>query len=340
MSEIAPFDVKSADANQAYGALTEGLYIAGFTFERAMGHALGLLKKEGWRLCGPGFDDVNDFIRSLKLDQFKVLAEQRKEFAERVKALQPKVSNRAIADALGVHHQTINRDTGANAPPDARNARQNGQAAGANAPPGAADGRRDAKILVQRDKREERRDEKLASLGDAARLSGRFSVFYADPPWQDEFGNSGRQTELHYPVMDLDAIKALPVAEISADDAVLYLWALPHMRRQADEVMKAWGFEYRSEIIWVKDKIGIGQWVRNQHETLLIGRRGAFPPPPEAVRSPSVIMAPRGDHSAKPDIFAELIERFYPNLPKIELFRRGPARPGWSAWGTEAEAAE
>jgi N6-adenosine-specific RNA methylase IME4 len=111
------------------------------------------------------------------------------------------------------------------------------------------------------------------------------------------------------------------------------------MLQAALEVMAAWGFEYRSEIIWVKDKIGLGEWVRNQHEILMIGRRGAFPPPPTAVRSPSVIAAPRlKEHSAKPEIFAELIERWYREMPKIELFRRGPARPGWSAWGNEVKA--
>ena len=70
----------------------------------------------------------------------------------------------------------------------------------------------------------------------------------------------------------------------------------------------------------------------------MIGRRGTFPPPPEFLRSPSVIHAPIGKHSEKPAIFAELIERWYPELPKIELFCRGRARPGWSAWGNEAEA--
>jgi N6-adenosine-specific RNA methylase IME4 len=326
----------AADANQAYGALTAEFYIAGFTFERAMAGVLRLLKTGGWRKVGDGFDDVNEFVRSLQLDRFRIVAEQRKEFVERVKELQPDVSNRALGEAFGVAHTTIGR--GANAPPDARETEQTGERAGANAPPGAADGRRDAKIIEQRDTREERREEKFKTIQEAAILTGRYPVIYADPAWEDEFGDNPRQTELHYPVMPLDDIKALPVAEISAPDAVLYLWALPHMRRQADAVMEAWDFEYRSEIIWVKDKIGIGQWVRNQHEILLIGRKGSFPPPPEAVRSPSVIAAPRGEHSAKPEVFAELIERWYPNIRKIELFCRGAPRPGWKPWGNEVKA--
>ncbi len=191
---------------------------------------------------------------------------------------------------------------------------------------------------MQRDTREERRDEKMKSMGDAATLARQFAVFYADPPWRDEFGPNDRQTELHYPVMPLDDIKALPVSQVTAPDGVLYLWALPHMIPDALEVMAAWGFEYRTEIVWTKDEIGLGEWARQQHEPLLVGRRGNFPAPPTALRSSSVVAAPRGAHSAKPDIFAELIERWYPDAPKLEMFRRGANRPGWSSWGNEVEA--
>ena len=113
------------EANQAYGALTEGLYVASFTFERAMARSLELLKSGGWRQVGTGFDDVNAFVRSLGLHQFKALADQRKEFAERVKELQPEVSNRAIAEALGVSHDTVNRDGGRNRPASTGNAQEN-----------------------------------------------------------------------------------------------------------------------------------------------------------------------------------------------------------------------
>lgn len=178
--------MNDADANQTYGALTEGFYLASFTFERAMSRTLALLKKDEWRKVGDGFDDVNDFVRSLRLDRFKVLAEQRRDFVDRVKALQPAVSNRAIADALGVSRMTVNRDTGTNVPPDGREPRENGEAAGTNAPPGAAGGKHDAARINQRDTREERREEKLNSIAKAAKLTGQFSVVYADPPWEFE----------------------------------------------------------------------------------------------------------------------------------------------------------
>jgi N6-adenosine-specific RNA methylase IME4 len=323
------------EANQAYGALAEGFYLAGFTFERAMTRVLGLLKTGGWMKVGAGFDDVNAFVRGLPLDQFKIVAEQRREFVQRVKELQLEVSNRAIADALGVHHDAVDRDArGGNPPGDRQNVEENRETGGGN-PPGAYDGRRDARLIVQRDTREERREEKLQSMGEAARLSGRFSVIYADPPWTDEFGPSAGQVELHYPVMSDDEIEALDVESIAADDSILYMWTLPHMMPTALEIMEAWGFDYRTQMVWAKDRAGLGQYARNQHETLLIGRQGAFPPPPERLRVGSVIHAPVGEHSEKPEVFLRHIERWYPDVPKIELFRRGPARPGWSAWGNE-----
>ena len=127
-----------ARANQTYGALTAEFYIAGFTFERAMARVLGLLKDGGWAKVGDGFDDVNAFVRGLPLDQFKVVTEQRKEFVERVRELQPAVSNRAIADALGVHHDTIDRAAaGGNPPRGDRKGQQNGKTSGGNPPDGA-----------------------------------------------------------------------------------------------------------------------------------------------------------------------------------------------------------
>ena len=246
MSKIVEADhADIVEANQSYGALTEGFYIAGFTFERAMGRVLSLLKDGGWRQVGAGFDDVNDFVRSLDLHQFKVLAEQRQEFTTRVKALQLEVSNRAIAEALGVSHDTVNRDAGRNRPPDDRNAQQNGEGPGRNRPPGASDGRRDAAIIINRDTREERREEKLAEIARANRAlpaGVRYPVVYADPPWRYEHPPMGgnRVVENHYPTMPLEDICALRVGELAADDAVLYLWATAPRVMKAGRVIEAW----------------------------------------------------------------------------------------------------
>jgi N6-adenosine-specific RNA methylase IME4 len=91
-------------------------------------------------------------------------------------------------------------------------------------------------------------------------------------------------------------------------------------------------------MVWVKDKIGMGYHARNQHEVLLIGKRGQIAPPEPSNRPSSVVNAARVEHSAKPEEFYSLIERMYPDLPKIELFARSQ-REGWQAWGNQAYAA-
>jgi N6-adenosine-specific RNA methylase IME4 len=171
----------------------------------------------------------------------------------------------------------------------------------------------------------------------------RYGLIVADPEWQ--FVVRSRKTGLdrsadnHYPTSDLEIIKDRPVASIAADDAVLWLWSTVPFLAHAIDVMRAWEFEYKSHIVWPKGRLGNGYLVRNVHELVLIGTRGHPPAPAPGMQPPSLIEAPRGEHSAKPEVFLEWAERLYPSLPKIELNRRGPPRPGWDAWGNEAEAA-
>jgi N6-adenosine-specific RNA methylase IME4/ParB-like chromosome segregation protein Spo0J len=173
-----------------------------------------------------------------------------------------------------------------------------------------------------------------------------FGVFYADPPWPWAAYSqvTGMDRAPSYPVMTLEEIKAHNVQSIAARSAVCFLWATSPMLIRAGEVLVAWGFEYSTDIIWRKkdsegnkDRAGTGYWNRNVHETLLIGTRGKIPAPAMGTQWPSVIDAPVGKPSEKPAIFREMIEAYYPTLPKIELFARGAARPGWSVWGNEAE---
>jgi N6-adenosine-specific RNA methylase IME4 len=174
----------------------------------------------------------------------------------------------------------------------------------------------------------------------------KYGVIVADPewrfePWSRETGMS-RAADNHYPTSCTDVIASRNVRSIAADDCVLFLWATGPMMPHALVVMAAWDFDYKAQYVWGKDKIGPGYWNREKHELLLIGTRGKVPCPAQGTQQPSLIMAPRGKHSAKPELFLEMIEHYFPRLPKIELNRRGAPRPGWDAWGAEAiaEAAE
>jgi len=211
----------------------------------------------------------------------------------------------------------------------------------------------EAKIIVQlpEDKREIALEKKLETKKDIRSIvreinnaeknqnvkptpEGKFSIIYADPPWEYEYSvSTSREIENHYPTLELEKIKA---TEIPADDnAMLFLWAPAPKIEEALEVMKAWGFSYRTNLVWVKDKIGMGYYARVKHELLLIGIKGEGigTPLPEN-RPESVIFAERTEHSKKPDVFYEIIEKMYPKHSKIELFARNK-REGWEGWGNE-----
>lgn len=192
----------------------------------------------------------------------------------------------------------------------------------------------------RRAKREDDLAKKQRDLPDK-----RYGVVYADPEWR--FEPYSRETGLdraadnHYPTSETIDIILRPVRKIAAKDCALFLWATAPMLPHALRVMKEWGFEYKTHLIWHKtrngDGRGSGYWFTGEHELLLVGTCGNVPAPATAV-APSIIEAPwQGRHSAKPEIFAELIEQIFPNLPKIELNRRGEPRPGWDAWGNETQ---
>ncbi len=163
---------------------------------------------------------------------------------------------------------------------------------------------------------------------------GVFDLLYVDPPWRYEFVEAeNRAIENQYPTMSLDEIKALELPQI-APDALLLMWATSPKLTEALEVVEAWGFEYRSCLVWVKHAIGMGYWARQRHELLLVCKAGDFPAPAPEDRPDSVIEAPREEHSKKPDQVYALIERMFPNASKIELFCRRP-REGWASWGNE-----
>ena len=165
---------------------------------------------------------------------------------------------------------------------------------------------------------------------DGAKL---YDVIYADPPWRYRHcASNNRKVENQYPTMALSEIKAFPVP--AARDSVLYLWVPSPKLGEGLEVMSAWGFDYRSSLVWDKERIGMGYWFRGQHELLVVGVKGVVSPPPQALRVSSVFREPRTAHSRKPDRIREMIARWFPDAAKIELFARR-RYPGWEAWGNE-----
>jgi N6-adenosine-specific RNA methylase IME4 len=172
--------------------------------------------------------------------------------------------------------------------------------------------------------------------------SDTYRVIYADPAWTYvTYSAKGkdRSPEKHYGCMTLDAIKALPVRRIAAKDSVLLMWCIDTHVPQMLEVMDAWGFKFKTRgFEWAKLNksgdgffTGLGHWTRANPESCWLGTRGKPKRSAKDVRR--LIVAPRREHSRKPDEVYERIERLLPG-PGIELFAR-QERPGWDSWGNE-----
>jgi len=191
-------------------------------------------------------------------------------------------------------------------------------------------------LATEPERRKKRIDKIIAAstAGDGPDCSTIYPLILADPPWQYEHDvYKSRSLENQYPTMTLDAICDLTVP--AAPSCALFLWAPSSILEQAFRVINAWNFSYRTCFVWVKDKIGMGYFARQRHELLLFAIRGDIPAPPTKDRADSVIEAPRLRHSQKPDVVYDIIERMYPDLPKVELFARA-SRDGWARWGHEA----
>lgn len=170
----------------------------------------------------------------------------------------------------------------------------------------------------------------------------KYGVIYADPPWSFKvYSGKGKQrsADRRYDTQSLDDIKALPVDKLAADDCALFLWAVMPELPGALEVIKAWGFEYKTVgFTWVKQNRsgdglfwGMGYWTRANAEVCLLATRGS--PRRQAMDVHQVVMTPVGEHSRKPEEVSARIERLLPG-PYLELFARRPM-PGWTVWGNE-----
>lgn len=160
----------------------------------------------------------------------------------------------------------------------------------------------------------------------------RYRTILADPPWDVPNQRGGRGVTRHYPLMPLDAIRALRVDQLAAPDAHLWLWATNGDWHRQITVLEAWGFTYKSCLTWVKPYFRLGQYLRNQTEHLLFGVRGRAPI--QFRGQPSCFYAPVQEHShSRKEAFCIIIERCSPG-PYLELFARRK-RPGWHSWGDQ-----
>ena len=166
----------------------------------------------------------------------------------------------------------------------------------------------------------------------------KYQVIYADPPWKYNFSPSNKaKIEQYYKTMDNQDIINLPINKITDINCVLYLWATAPKLIEALNVMKGWGFSYKTNAIWDKDCLGMGYWFVGQHEILLVGTKGIVSPPKPKFRVSSIYTEKKKLHAVKPSYFRDTIARSFPNVNKIELFARTKTE-GWDVWGDEIDS--
>ena len=173
-----------------------------------------------------------------------------------------------------------------------------------------------------------------------------YKTILADPPWRFQ-NRTGKMAPEHkrlnrYPTLDLSEIKEIPVHLVAAKNAHLYLWVPNALLKEGLEVMEAWGFEYKTNIIWHKirkdggpDGRGVGFYFRNTTEIVLFGTRGSLRTLDPGRSQVNILKTRKQEHSRKPDEMYDLIERCSSG-PYLELFARG-ARPNWDVFGNQAD---
>lgn len=164
-----------------------------------------------------------------------------------------------------------------------------------------------------------------------------YRTIVADPPWK--YGNETlwdrpvSRPDSHYETLELDQIKSLPVASVADKSCALWLWTPTHhlIRGIAYEVCEAWGFRPMTTMIWCKPQIGLGHYIRNAHEPVLLAVKGSYQL--KVKDQPSWFIADRTKHSKKPARFYRIVEALC-HEPRLELFSRTP-KDGWTVWGNE-----
>lgn len=170
-----------------------------------------------------------------------------------------------------------------------------------------------------------------------------YEILLADPPWdykgQSQHAGSGEKLTggamSHYPTVTLSSLKQLPVSDICAPDALLFMWVTnPHLDQGID-LLKAWGFQYATvAFVWDKQVTNPGYYTLSQCELCLVGKRGRIPRPRGSRSIRQFVSVKRGAHSEKPEEVRHRIEAMFPSQSKIELFAR-KVTSGWDAWGNE-----
>lgn len=300
MAESVVSTFKFADlcaANSARGEAQAFVHIAGYSFGLGFTKIKWLLKDEHWRQCG--FHSLEAFADSIQFDKsMKAAAEQRKELVALFKKADEgkPLSNRRIAKALNVDEITIRRD------------------GATNVAPALPSGGRAAEIIAAKLTATADRLEKVAADEERvlalAPVIGKFRTLILDPAWDYDWLSLAGRAKPGYAMQTHEELLALDVKAWADQEAGyhLYLWTTNNFLARACELMAHWGFQHRTVITWIKKgAFGLGSYFRNSTEHVLFGTLGDTTTRHAAASIPTHFVAPRGEHSEKPEAFYEIV---------------------------------
>jgi len=325
--------------------MKEGAHIAGYSLQRSMENLRWLLEDSRFEQLAGGYKNVNDFLRDTQ-DAFKLLnirPEERKQIAELVKELQPKASQRAIGELMGVSGKTIDRDLGyidtatnvANIPVNTVDIATN--VAPPAIPPDDYDPIKDQqrKIIQETSRREAIAKLESIQTKEAKKLSGIYDVIVIDPPWEMEKIErkvAPKQVEFEYPTMTLDEIKKIEIP--AADNCHVWLWTTQKHLPSSFNLLEYWKLKYVCMFVWHKNggfqPFGLPQY---NCEFVLYARKGS----PFFIDQKmffTCFEAPRGKHSEKPEEFYSIIRRVTAGR-RLDMFNRRSIE-GFDGWGKES----
>jgi len=326
-----------------HGRLKEGAHVAGYGAERALQNFKALLENERWSELDAGFKTVNEFLADVQgaFSGFKLLAEDRKEIVRLIDAQQPDAHNTKIAGALGVSEKTVRLDRGISecSEPDTEEDADISECS----EPGPVQefpGDKAAEFVAKKIENERKKIERKAEIesqkeaietGTIKLPEGVFEVIAVDPPWPygTEYDPSGRRAANPYPEMSIEELKALVLP--TAENSILWLWTTHKFMRHSFELLDAWGFEDKAIVTWVKDRMGLGQWLRSQSEFCIMAIKGK--PLIRLTNQTTIINAPMREHSRKPDEFYAMVDRLCIGR-KLDYYSR-EERPGWEQHGND-----
>jgi N6-adenosine-specific RNA methylase IME4 len=341
-------DIMGESPDTIHGRMKEGAHLAGYSLQRSIENLRWLLEDSRFEQLAPSYRNVNDFLRDTQdaFDLVNIKPVERKQIAALVKELQPKASQRAIADMVRVSKETIARDLGqreigTNVPDDERTHGGNNGETGTNVPPAIPPDDYDPVEKEQiKQKREARRREVIDNLTSQESLSakeikGVYDVIVIDPPWpikKIDRDVAPNQVEFEYPTMTVNEVMGLEIP--AADGCHLFLWTTQKYLPDAFKILNFWGFKYIMTFVWHKpggfQPFGLPQY---NCEFALYARRGSV----QFIDLSDFMAcfdAPRTGHSEKPAEFYEVIQRVTAGR-RLDMFNRRHI-DGFDGWGKES----